>query len=130
MPADYELVLANSGKHLAWASLADSWTKRMVGLLRHDSLGPDEALFFPGCHSIHTFGMRFTIDAIFIDRAWRIVALRPGLAPGKIVLPILGAWGVIEVAEDFIAHQGLKKDDLLELVKVLNGSQKNLSKVV
>lgn len=128
--ASYELVLASSSRRLVRAGLASSWTERMVGLLRHDHLAQDEGLIFPGCHSIHTFGMRFTIDAIFIDRRWRIVALKPKLVPGKVVWPVIGAWGVVEVAEGFIASQGLKKGDQLRLVSAEDDNLKYLSKVV
>lgn len=126
---NYELVLASSRKRLARANLASSWTERMVGLLRHDHLAQDEGLVFPGCHSIHTFGMRFTIDAIFIDRQWRIVALKPKLIPGKVVWPVIGAWGVIEVPEGFIASQGLKRGDQLQLVVPENGDRKTYQKL-
>lgn len=121
MSATYQVVLAQGNKMvISQAGLASSWVSRMVGLLRHDRLADAEGLIFPGCYSIHTFGMRFAIDAIFIDRQWRIVALKTDLVPGKVVLPVLGAWGVIEVAQGIIKRRGLRKGDQLQVIPRIN----------
>ena len=96
------------------ASFAASWRTRMVGLLGRRALPDGEALIFPRCRAIHTIGMRFPIDAIFIDRAWRVVALRPALAPGLPAIWAWDAWGVIEAAQGTIASAQLRIGDQLE----------------
>ena len=99
------------------AAMARSLIARMKGLLGHRALGAQEALILPQCHSIHTFGMRFAIDAVFVDRAWRVVAMRPHLRPGRLVLPVFGAWGVVELADGALERAGLIMGDQLELIQ-------------
>lgn len=98
------------------ARVARTWRERMVGLLEHARLGEGEALIFPRCHSIHTVGMRFTIDAVFVDEDWRVVALHDALAPGRLIAPIWRAWGVVETAEGSSQRCGLLVGDLLLLI--------------
>ena len=97
------------------AKVARGLLERVVGLLTYETLGEGEALILPRCNSIHTFGMRFAIDAIFVDRAWRVVALRQHVPPGRIILPVWGAWGVIELAQGTLARLGLQVGDPLRL---------------
>lgn len=99
------------------ATFARSPWARMVGLLGRRGLGEGEALVFERCWSIHMIGMRFPIDAIFVDRAWEVVALRPGLAPGQIVPPVRGAWAVVEVGQGTAAGCGLHIGDRLRVAE-------------
>ena len=89
---------------------------RAKGLLGTDRLPEDEALVFPECHSIHTIGMRFPIDVIFVDQRWRVVALRPQLRPGRLVFPVWGAWGVVEMAPGTLERVPLQVGDQLNLL--------------
>jgi len=70
---------------------------RMRGLLGRTSLEPDEGFFIPACSSIHTWGMRFPIDVVFLDaqmRVWRVVS---GLRPWRLAW-CPGAKAVLELA--------------------------------
>jgi uncharacterized protein len=46
---------------------------RALGLARLDELPPGWALHIPRCRSIHTFGMRFALDLVWLDRAGAVV---------------------------------------------------------
>jgi len=97
------------------AELAITLASRLIGLLGRASLPAGEALVLAQCHSIHTVGMRFPIDVIFIDRAWRVVALKPAVPPWRLVWPVQGAWGVIEMAVGAIQACALEVGDQLHL---------------
>jgi uncharacterized protein len=56
-------------------SITQTARERMRGLLGRDHLSPDEALLLARCGSVHTFGMRFAIDVLFLDRFERVVAI-------------------------------------------------------
>ena len=88
----------------------------MVGLLGHARLADGEALIFPECHSIHTVGMRFAIDVVFVDRQWTVVELREALAPGRLIAPVWSAWGVIEAASGASQRCGLRIGDTLRCI--------------
>ena len=59
---------------------------RFRGLLGRASLGPDAALLIERCGSVHTVGMRFAIDLVFLDRAWRIVRIVRNVRPGRLMV--------------------------------------------
>ena len=92
---------------------------RLKGLLGRSTLGAQEALIFPQCYSIHTLGMRFPIDAAFVDRSWRVVAIRPHLQPGQLMVLVLGAWGVVECADGTLERAGLAVGDQLQLIQAI-----------
>ncbi|MFJ7066801.1 DUF192 domain-containing protein [Streptomyces sp. NPDC101115] len=59
--------------------IAASYRARRRGLLDRD--GIEGALLITPTNSIHTFGMRLTIDVAYLDRSWTVldvVTMRPG----------------------------------------------------
>jgi len=88
---------------LEWATVvghhvpvADSIAARVLGLalLDRDDAGP--GLLLPRCRSVHTFGMRFAIDVVFLDRDGRVVSCRRSV-PGRRVAVELAAYAVLEL---------------------------------
>ncbi len=59
------------------ARIATRFTARARGLLGGPPLELDEALLIAPCSSIHTFGMRYPIDVVFLDRNARVVRVWP-----------------------------------------------------
>ena len=62
---------------------ASSFVARLFGLLGRRPLAAGEALWLAPCSSVHTVGMRYPIDVVFLDRAGRVLATRDSLAPHK-----------------------------------------------
>ena len=50
------------------ADIADTSVKRRTGLLKHTGLAPGEGLWIIPCEGVHTFGMNFTIDVLFLSK--------------------------------------------------------------
>lgn len=63
--------------------IADGFFSRLKGLLGRKGLDEGEGLLLSPCSSIHCWGMRFPIDAIFLDKQYRVVAIHPNLKPGS-----------------------------------------------
>lgn len=57
---------------------------RLLGLalLREPPRG--RALLIPNCRSVHTFGMRFALDLLFLDGGWRLLRLDQGVPPRRV----------------------------------------------
>ena len=72
------------------ATMARTLWTRMAGLLGRRGLPDGEALVFERCRAIHTVGMRFPIDVAFVDRTWRVVAVRSRVGPGRSGRPRAG----------------------------------------
>lgn len=65
--------------------VASSRLSRLLGLTL---LAPDAAgsgLLIPGCRSVHTFGMRFALDLVFIDDAGLTVRTERCVPPGRVL---------------------------------------------
>lgn len=80
--------------------------QRAIGLLGRRALAADEALLIRPCSSIHTFGMRFAIDVVFLDRAGVVLALHPALPPWR-TARCRGAQAVLELAAGGAARAGI-----------------------
>jgi uncharacterized membrane protein (UPF0127 family) len=76
--------------------LAHTWRARLLGLGLMPALDRDEALVIPRCTSVHTVGMRFEIDVVFVDREWEPIYIEYDVRPGR-VLRSRFARSVIEV---------------------------------
>ena len=75
---------------------ARGFRARLLGLAFLYSLDADDALLIRGCRSVHTFGMRFPIDVVFVDADWRVLRVVRDLGPRRIA-SCRGAAAVIEV---------------------------------
>lgn len=64
---------------------ARSLLSRTRGLAGLDDLPDRAALLIPRCRSVHTFGMRFVIDVIFLDGDRRVVRVEPYVPPRRVV---------------------------------------------
>jgi uncharacterized membrane protein (UPF0127 family) len=68
----------------SFARVADTSTARRQGLLRFGSMGRGEGLWIVPCEAIHTFRMKFSIDAVFVDRGHRVRKICPRLSPWRV----------------------------------------------
>jgi uncharacterized membrane protein (UPF0127 family) len=63
---------------------ASGFVARLFGLLWRRPLERAEALWIKPCTSVHTLGMRYPIDVVFLDREGAVVGLRSALAPRRL----------------------------------------------
>ncbi len=83
--------------------MACSFRSRCIGLLRRREILEHEGwLFIPG-GSVHTLGMRFNIDVVFLNRQMRVLGLAENVAPWRIVIAPSGTTRVLELAAGKIA---------------------------
>ena len=78
--------------------------QRVIGLIGRASLADDEALWLHPCNSIHTLGVRFSIDVLFLDAQGRVLQMRYGLQPCRICWPIWKAKTVVELPAGTLAR--------------------------
>jgi hypothetical protein len=64
--------------------VASGFAVRLLGLscLDRDQVG--RGLLIPRCSSVHTFGMRFALDLVFLDRGGEALSVRWGVAPRRL----------------------------------------------
>jgi uncharacterized membrane protein (UPF0127 family) len=62
-------------------AVARSFRTRLVGLAYRRAR---RALLIPRCRSVHTFGMRFPLDLVWLDRDGRVLAVDRGVPPNRL----------------------------------------------
>ena len=92
--------------------VADSPISRMRGLLGRNELRPGEGLLLRPASSVHTFFMRFPIDAVFLDRGLRVLGISDDLRPWR-AASRRGAHAVLELPAGESARRGLVAGDKL-----------------
>lgn len=101
--------------------LADKLWTRGRGLLGRKSLAPDEGILLVPGTSIHMFGMKFSIDVIFLTQDHRVTDWVESIAPGKAHVA-RGRAGkphsALEVAPGTIQRSGVQIGDQLTLQEI------------
>jgi uncharacterized protein len=92
--------------------VADTPVSRMRGLLGRDELRPGEGLLLRPASSIHTFFMRFPIDAVFLDAGLRVLGISDDLHPWR-AASRRGARAVLELPAGESARRELRVGDQL-----------------
>ena len=112
----WSLRLAASGPPVAERiELAQTFPARLRGLLGRTGLAAGEGLWLKGTNGVHTLGMRFAIDVLFLDREQRVLAICHGLGPGRIAGAVPGATSCLELASGTARCHGLQPGDQLFL---------------
>ena len=98
--------------------VADNILTRVRGLLGRQSLPSGQGLLIVPCPSIHMFGMKFAIDAIFITRDNVVTDFIENIAPGKMYVAKAHhgkPHAAIELAAGTIAASGVERGDQLSI---------------
>jgi uncharacterized membrane protein (UPF0127 family) len=93
--------------------VAETSRTRRTGLLKHHSLPAGQGMWIVPSEGIHTFGMKFSIDALFLDRKDKVVKIRPEMPPRRLAL-CLRAYSVLELPAGTAARTGTAAGDQLE----------------
>lgn len=94
--------------------VADSSKKRRKGLLGRKGLSPGGGLWIQPCESVHTFGMQFSIDLVYLDRTLRIRKVQSNVRPWRIST-CLSARSIIELPSGVIRDTQSRAGDRLEI---------------
>jgi uncharacterized membrane protein (UPF0127 family) len=86
---------------------------RLKGLIGRTRFNAGEGLQIEPCNSIHTFFMRFPIDAIFLDEGRKVLRVYPALKPWQVVICIQ-ATSVLELPAGTVDRTGTRTADELE----------------
>jgi uncharacterized membrane protein (UPF0127 family) len=91
------VTLAGSDGFRMEVEVAERTTERMRGLLRRSPPPPGHGLLIPNARSVHSLGMRFSIDVSFLDAELTVLDVTR-LAPGRVLVPRRLARHILECA--------------------------------
>src|SRR5436190_24266638 len=100
----YARLMTADGREVARVEVAVTARQRARGLLGKSALAPGCAMWLSPGRSIHTIGMRFAIDVVFLDRDWRVVTIREAVVPFRLAWGGWRARGVLEFAAGEVAR--------------------------
>ncbi len=110
------IVDRTTGKELASrAVVARGVLARLLGLLGRSGLSPGEGMVFRPCKGIHTLGMRFPIDVLYLDGKGIVLKALPGFPPMRLGPYLRRAQVVVELPLGAIAGAGTAPGHRIEL---------------
>ena len=102
--------------------VADHGAKRRKGLLGRTELAVGEGLWIVPCEAVHTIGMQFPIDLVYLDRNKRVKKVRDAVRPWRLSA-CLSAHSVLELASGSIQRTQTKPGDELEFLLFSPGEE-------
>jgi len=117
-PSDGQAFNRTRQAHLATAlAVADTHWRRLRGLL---GLGTNDfrngsGLWIVPCHGIHTLGMGFPIDVLYLDQELKVVGIQPEVRPWRFVPVLRQATSVLELPCGTAAETKTALGDTIEI---------------
>jgi uncharacterized membrane protein (UPF0127 family) len=98
MTSPWRLVRRDTGQAVVERlEIAGNMWTRFWGLQFRAGLSSGSGLLLVPCPSVHTFFMRFAIDVLLLDRQGKVVAVRRGVRPWRVVLPVSDSYATLEL---------------------------------
>lgn len=94
--------------------VADNPLTRLRGLMGRTGLPDNGGLWLQPCNSIHSFFMRFSFDAVLVDKAGTVVGLIENMQPWRVSKLYKQARATLELPAGTIAKRQLKLGDSLK----------------
>jgi uncharacterized protein len=87
-------------------SVTNTRFERMKGLLGKVGLKADEGMLISKCNMVHTFGMKFPIDVVFLNESLDVLKIAHNVRPNRIAV-CFGAKCVLELKSGQCARNNL-----------------------
>ena len=100
----YQLIHVPTGIAAAVVTRAESWWAKGWGVLGRGSLPAGEGLWLPGVASIHTLGVRFPLDLLFLSGDFTCLQQVAHLPPGCWNAQGVGAFHTLELGAGTLAQ--------------------------
>ena len=99
------------------AIVADSYLRRLVGLLGKTKrwARPGAGLWIIPSQGVHTLGMLFPIDVVFLNKEKEVIHVEEHLRPFRVSKVSLKSLSVLELPAHTIYRTGTKVGDRLEI---------------
>jgi uncharacterized membrane protein (UPF0127 family) len=94
--------------------LAGTAATRGKGLLGRQGLSPGQGLWIVPCESVHTIGMKFSIDLVYLDRKHCVKKIRHSVPPWR-MSACLSAHSILELPSGVIRDSQTQPGDQLQL---------------
>ena len=100
-------ILVNDGK------IAHTFFERLRGLIGSCPLHDGEGLLIPSCQGIHSFGMSFPIDVLYLDSSGLVISAMHSMRPNRFGKVLFSAASVLELPSGTLLRTGTAVGDHL-----------------
>ena len=117
-PSDGQAFNRTRQAHLATAlAIANTHWRRLRGLLGLDTndFRNGSGLWIVPCHGVHTLGMGFPIDVLYLDRGLKVVGVRSDVRPWRFTPVLTQATSVLELPCGTAAETKTAVGDTIEI---------------
>lgn len=90
--------------------IADHFFTRLRGLMHSKTLEPGTGMLIRPCSQIHTFGMRYDIDVVFLGKKGEVLHIERAIKPRHISPHIAKCWQVLEMPSGECAKWDIKEN--------------------
>jgi uncharacterized membrane protein (UPF0127 family) len=125
-PSDGQAFNRTRQAHLATAlAVANTHWRRLRGLLGLNSydFGNGSGLWIVPCHGVHTLGMGFPIDVLYLDRGLRVVGIQSDVRPWRFTPVLMQASSVLELPCGKAAETNTAMGDTIDITLSRDRSQ-------
>lgn len=95
--------------------VANTFFKRLKGLMFTRNLPTGCALLIQPCQSVHTFFMNYDVDILFLDGESRVIAFEEHMKPGKVGKFVKNAKLVVELPAGTIQKTKTKVSQVIQM---------------
>ena len=96
--------------------VAERLLDRMKGLIGRDYLEKGESLRIRPCNSVHTVGMKFPIDVLFLDFENRVIGVSKRMPPNRLSKIFFKAKSVLELPAGALSTTVTKIGDRIDFI--------------
>ncbi len=96
------------------ADRAESFLARLVGLLARRPLADGEGLWISPCRGVHSIGMRYPIDVLFLDGQGKVIGAIQDFPPMRLTGIFREAKGALELPQGIIRRTDTVCGDFVE----------------
>lgn len=94
---------------------AGNFVARLTGLVGFNSFDTQAVFYIEQCSGVHTFGMKYPIDIVFLDSEGYVVKVIRNLKPNRITQIIPSASRVLEFASNTLHNKMIEAGDMLDI---------------
>jgi uncharacterized membrane protein (UPF0127 family) len=115
------VTILRDGKAIAQTILlADNYFTRLKGLMFCNNLKNADGLMLNPCNQIHTFFMKFDIDAVFLDKLGIVLHIEENMQPSKVSKYVKKGKQVLELVSGQACEKNIQVGDHLEIIRSNN----------
>ncbi len=109
----YTKVLKEAKEMYHKVKIANTFFGRLKGLVGYKRFQDFDAMLISPCQQVHTFGMRYPIDVIFLSEKGQVLSIEDNIPPGKISAYRKNAVYALEIEAKEAEEKQIKVGDIL-----------------